>query len=67
MGLTDDQKRECREIADVVAERVLEHHTASCPHGKALEIFKARLVGACIAAAVLSGGTVFGLAKLFGG
>jgi len=67
MALTDDQQREVREIADIVADRIIKHHTESCPHGQAFQIFKARLLGACIMAAVLSGGTVFGLAKLFGG
>jgi len=67
MGLTEDQRREIREISFEVVERVLERHLESCPHSQAFAVFKARLVGACVAAAVLSGGTVFGLAKLFGG
>ena len=65
--MDEGDKNTCKEIARAIVKEVMVEHIKSCPHGQGFNILKAKLIGACLAAGVMSGGTFFGLAKLFGG
>lgn len=66
MALSEGDKAECKELAREIVKEALVEHMKACPHGQSLNVLKAKIFGVCIGVGLASGGTVFGLAKLFG-
>lgn len=64
--MTDNERRECREIAGEIIKEVLQQHVAACPHGRNLAVLQAKIVGVAVGCSMAGAGTLFGLAKLFG-
>lgn len=68
MALTKEDKEWVKLVSEkvmfAVSEKVLTAHIKSCPHGKALLMAKQTIIGIIIGVGVVSGGTIFGLAKL---
>ncbi len=64
--MTSGDKAEIKEMAREIVKEVLIEHVAVCPHGMSLKILTAKMVGIGVGIGVASGGTMFGLAKLFG-
>jgi hypothetical protein len=67
VALTEDQQRQCREIAGAIVKEVLEAHIKACPHGTNLKILQAKIVGVCVGCSLAGSGALFGLARIFGG
>ncbi len=67
MGLSEGDKAEAKEMARAIVKEVLLEHVAACPHGTALKVLTAKMIGIGIGTGVASGGTFFGLLKVFGG
>jgi len=71
MALNAGDKAECKEIARLIVEKVLEVHIATCPHHQAFLVTKARMVGMALGIVVASGvssGTVAAIIlRFFGG
>lgn len=51
-------------VSERVILRVLAAHVASCPHGRLLETWKQRLVGACIVVVLVATGSSAGTALI---
>ena len=67
MALTEGDKAECKEIARMIIQEVLEQHIQSCPWGKKILISKWVLIGACIGGGAAGGSVVLGIVKaIFG-
>lgn len=68
MALSDEDREWVKLISEkamfAVSEKVLIEHVKSCPHGKALLIARQTIIGIVIGVGIVSGGTIFGLAKL---
>jgi len=64
--MTEDERRECREIAAEIVRAVLLEHIQACPHGHNLAVLQAKIVGVAVGCSMAGAGTLFGLAKLFG-
>ena len=61
-----NDRRECREIGREIVKEAMIEHVKSCPHGRNLEIFQAKIVGVATGCSLLGAASIFGLAKLFG-
>ena len=57
MALTDGDKAECKEIARVIIEEVLQKHVDNCPHHAAFEVSKAKVIGILVGVIFASGVT----------
>lgn len=66
MALSDGDKAECKEIARQIVKEVMVEHVSTCPHAVMLKVLMARMVGIGLGIGIASGGTMFGLGKLFG-
>lgn len=64
--MTDDERRECREIGREIVREAMIEHIQSCPHGRNLAVLQAKIVGVAVGCSMAGAGTLFGLAKLFG-
>ncbi len=64
--MTNGDKAECKEMAREIVKEVLIEHIASCPYGVRMKVVTSRIIGIGIGIGMASGGTMFGLAKLFG-
>lgn len=70
LDMTAGDKAECKEIARVIIEEVLQRHIDTCPHHTAFMVSKAKVLGIMIGVILASGVTSSTMAavifKLFG-
>ena len=64
MALTEGDKAECKEIAREIIKEVLTEHIAGCPHGIAMRVNKAYIIGVCVGSGIIGSGITLSLAQV---